>query len=191
MSSPRRCAVFLDRDGVLIESTVRDGIPRPPDAVDDVVVLPGVVDACRRLRNANYLNIIVTNQPDVARAKTSLDTVHSINALLRRILPIDDIYVCPHDDADRCPCRKPAPGMLFNAAAEHDINLEQSFMVGDRWRDIEAGREAGCRTVLVDRGYSDHPVPAAHTMVADLAHGVDWILAFRNGVVVDDRRELA
>ena len=191
MSRHHRRAVFLDRDGVIVEATVRDGVPRPPQAVEDVVVLPGVVEACQRLRQAGYLNLIVTNQPDVARGTTSMEAVWMINEFLRRLLAIDDIYVCPHDDGDRCACRKPAPGMLLDAAAEHAIDLERSFMVGDRWRDIDAGRAAGCRTVHVDRSYTHEPVPTADLKVVDLVQAVDRILAADGSVIGNEWRELA
>ncbi len=188
--SPCR-AVFLDRDGVIIETIVHEGVPRPPKAVEEVVVLPGVFEACQRLHEAGYLNVIVTNQPDVARGVTTMGTVNTINEFLRRLLSIDDVYVCPHDDDDRCSCRKPAPGMLIDAAAEHAIDLERSFMVGDRWRDIEAGRAAGCRTVHVDRSYTHEPAPTANTIVVDLVQAVEWILALDENVVGSEWRELA
>jgi D-glycero-D-manno-heptose 1,7-bisphosphate phosphatase len=185
LSHPGGRAVFLDRDGVLIESSVRDGVPHPPATLAEVTVLPGVADSCRRLQAAGYLTVVVTNQPDVARGVTPAVTVASIHAWLRRQLCLDQIYVCPHDDDDRCACRKPAPGLLLAAAADYGIDLRRSVMVGDRWRDIEAGRAAGCRTVHVDRHYLREPVAGADSVVADLPRATDWILA-TDGILAAD-----
>lgn len=176
MTDDRRFAVFLDRDGVLIDSVLREGVPRPPDTLADMVVLPGVEEACLCLREAGYVNVIVTNQPDVARGKTSATAVNEINAMLLRQLAIDDVYVCPHDDGDRCGCRKPAPGLLQAAATDYGLELGRSFIVGDRWRDVEAGRAAGCQTVFVDRSYPGEPVPNADIVVVNLLEAAKWIL---------------
>ena len=150
----RRRAVFLDRDGVLNASTVgRDGIPQPPASVDHFVLMPGVDDACRELQALGFLLIVVSNQPDVARGTQRREAVETINRRLREMVPLDDIRVCYHDDGDDCSCRKPQPGMLLAAARDWDIDLAASYMVGDRWRDIEAGARAGCVTVLINNGF--------------------------------------
>ena len=173
----RRRAVFLDRDGVLNRASVRDGIPRPPETPDDLHVLPGVEEACAALHARGFLLLVVTNQPDVARGTQRLETVEELNGLLADLLPLDEIVVCAHDDTDRCACRKPLPGMLLDAAARWNVDLGESFMVGDRWRDVEAGRRAGCTTVFLDRGYAE-PVPEApDVVVRDLREAVSWILA--------------
>jgi D-glycero-D-manno-heptose 1,7-bisphosphate phosphatase len=174
---PPRRAVFLDRDGVLIKSVVRDGRPFPVENPDQVTVLPGVRPACDSLRRAGWLLILFTNQPDVARGTTSRAAVDAINRALSRQLELDDVFVCFHDDADGCDCRKPAPGMITEAAGRWDVSLSDSVVVGDRWRDIEAGRRAGCYTVFVDHGYRE-PQPAAPDVVApSLAEALPWILA--------------
>jgi D-glycero-D-manno-heptose 1,7-bisphosphate phosphatase len=170
-----RRAVFLDRDGVLNAAVVRDGVPRPPGDVDEVEVLPGVEGACNRLRNAGFELVVVTNQPDVARGTQTMEAVRRINDALLMTLPLDEVIVCPHDDADGCACRKPKPGMLVDAAQRRGIDLSASFMVGDRWRDVEAGVRAGCRTVFVDRGYDECPVQPDAT-VSDLGEAAVWIL---------------
>ncbi len=183
MSSPdaseepgRRRAVFLDRDGVLNRSHVVDGNPRPPDSVEELELLPGVEEACRRLHDAGLLLIVVTNQPDVARGTQTMAAVEALNRELGARLPLDEVRVCPHDDGDGCDCRKPAPGMLLDAAAEHGIDLAASVMVGDRWRDVEAGRRAGCATVFVDSGYSERSPEAPDLTVRALGEAVPWIL---------------
>ena len=147
-------AVFLDRDGVLIRTIVRDGIPHPPQSLREVEILPEVPRALALLREGGFILIVVTNQPDVARGTQTRETVEQINDHLRDQLPLDGVYVCYHDNSDRCACRKPAPGMLLKAAAEHGVDLAASFMVGDRASDIAAGAAAGCRTFLIDRSYS-------------------------------------
>ena len=146
-------AVFLDRDGVRNANVVRDGRPVAPATMAEFQLLPGVEDALRRLKAAGFLLVVVTNQPDVATGRTTQATVDAMHAELRRRLPLDDIKVCVHVDADRCQCRKPKPGMMLDAAMQWNIDLSTSYLVGDRWRDIEAGRAAGCSTVFVDYGY--------------------------------------
>jgi D-glycero-D-manno-heptose 1,7-bisphosphate phosphatase len=150
---PRR-AVFLDRDGVLIRSYVRKGIPHPPQTPAGVEILPGVPEALRDLRDAGFALLVVTNQPDVARGTQTRETVEQINKHLMDTLPLDGFYVCYHDTADGCTCRKPAPGMLLRAAGENGIDLASSFMVGDRGTDIAAGAAAGCRTILIEYPHS-------------------------------------
>jgi len=173
-----RHAVFLDRDGVLNCAPVRDGRPQSPSTVEEAEILPEVPGACERLRGHGFLLIVVTNQPEVARGRLTRRSVEEINAFLRSRIPLDDVRVCYHDDPDDCDCRKPKPGMLLAAARDLNISLKRSFVVGDRWRDIEAGRRAGCRTVLIDHGYADpHPSGMDFTTYS-LSAAVDWILKF-------------
>ena len=173
MSAP---AVFLDRDGVLNAARVVEGRPYPPGDVSELNVLPGAGPSCRRLAEAGLRLIVVTNQPDVARGTQSLEAVREINDRLAAELGLDAVLVCPHDDADGCSCRKPLPGMLLQAAGAWDIDLAGSVMVGDRWRDIEAGRAAGARTVFVDRRY-DEPAPVDPDLtVSELEESVPWII---------------
>jgi len=169
-------AVFLDRDGVLNAARVIDGRPYPPADVSELDVLPGAEPSCRRLAEAGLRLIVVTNQPDVARGTQSLEAVREINDRLAAELGLDAVLVCPHDDGDGCNCRKPLPGMLLQAAGAWDIDLAASVMVGDRWRDIEAGRAAGARTVFVDRRY-DEPAPVDPDLtVSELEESVPWII---------------
>jgi D-glycero-D-manno-heptose 1,7-bisphosphate phosphatase len=170
-----RQAVFLDRDGVLNEPVIVDGRPVPPDSVDTVVVAAGAEDACLALRRAGFMLILVTNQPDIARGTRDRRTVDAINEELRARLGLDDVLVCPHDDADGCTCRKPLPGLILEAATRWDVHLGDSVMVGDRWRDIEAGRSSGCRTVLVEREYDEARATGADLVVASLREAVPWI----------------
>lgn len=152
----RRPAVFLDRDGVLTESVVVDGVPRPAHSDGTLLPLrPGVEEACARLRGAGLLLICVSNQPDVARGTADIESVNATNRELRAALNLDAVLVCPHDDRDGCECRKPLPGMLLAAADSLDVDLARSVMVGDRWRDIEAGRRAGVTTIFIDNRYDE------------------------------------
>lgn len=150
-----RRAVFLDRDGVINKSIVRAGKPYPPGHLDELEILPGVLEALERLKTAGFALIVVSNQPDVARGTTPRSQVEAINATLARALPIDVFSMCYHDSGDGCACRKPRPGMLLEAAKEWNIDLSSSYMVGDRWRDVEAGERAGCKTFFIHYGYDE------------------------------------
>jgi len=173
--NPRR-AVFLDRDGVVCRATVRDGTPYPPAEVDAVEILPGVADGLARLHKAGFRLVVVTNQPDIARGTQGRDVVDAIHAHLASMLPIDEFRVCMHDDRDACTCRKPKPGLLEEAARAANIDVAASFMVGDRWRDVEAGRAAGCRTVFIDYHYEERRPQDPDVTVSSFVHAVDWIL---------------
>ena len=172
-----RRAVFLDRDGVINRAFLRGGVPRPPSSLDELEILPGVPEALARLKSAGFRLIVVTNQPDVARGVLSRESVEAVHDMLSAQLPLDEVRVCWHDDVDRCRCRKPGPGMLLDAAREANLDLTSSYMVGDRWRDVEAGKRAGCITVFVDHGYDEPRPPVPDARVGSLAEGADWILA--------------
>jgi D-glycero-D-manno-heptose 1,7-bisphosphate phosphatase len=164
--------VFLDRDGVLNEVVVREGHPYAPESLAALATYPDVPGSLARLKQAGFALVVVTNQPDVARGLQTREVVEAINAHLAAVLPLDDVRVCYHDDSDGCACRKPLPGLL-TAAPRYD--LTGSYIVGDRWRDVEAGQQAGCRTVFIDRGYAERR-PAADAHVRSLSEAVDWIL---------------
>jgi D-glycero-D-manno-heptose 1,7-bisphosphate phosphatase len=169
-------AVFLDRDGVLNRLLVRDGHAYAPGAPADLEILPGVPESLAELRAAGFVLIAVTNQPDVSRGLITRSGVEEIHAVMRRLLPLTDIRCCFHDDADRCACRKPAPGLLYASAVDHDVTLATSFMVGDRWRDIEAGRRAECTTVLLDHPVEESVPVASDMRAVDLPDAVRQIL---------------
>jgi D-glycero-D-manno-heptose 1,7-bisphosphate phosphatase len=177
--SPNR-AVFLDRDGVLVRAFVRDDVPRPARTLEELELLPGVADACADLRAAGFLLICVTNQPDIARGTVTAAEVDRLNDRVRELLGLDDVVTCPHDDADDCDCRKPRPGLLLRAAARFDVDLAASVMVGDRWRDIEAGRAAGCRTVFVQHGYGERQPEDPDLVTDGLPAAVSWIVNWGN-----------
>ena len=170
--------MFLDRDGVLNKVVFRAGVLGSPRDPAELEIVPEAAAALSQLRAAGFLLVCVTNQPEVARGELRIDRLEAINAVIRRQLPLDDLLVCCHQDADGCHCRKPKPGMLLEAAGRHNIDLQASFMVGDRWRDVEAGAAAGCRTAFLDGGYEDRaPAVAPNATVSSLDAAVAWILA--------------
>jgi D-glycero-D-manno-heptose 1,7-bisphosphate phosphatase len=175
MSQPRP-AVFLDRDGVLNRTVVRDGVPHPPDTAAEVEILPGVGEALARLVERRLPLIVVTNQPDVARGAQTRDEVERINQHVGKQLGLTAFHVCFHDTPDNCACRKPKPGLLMEAARAYNIDLRRSFMVGDRWSDVAAGQAAGCRTLLIDLPYSQSGRCSPDARVKDLGEAVDQIL---------------
>jgi len=178
LAGRKQRAVFLDRDGVLNEAIVREGRPYPPASLAELRIVSEAAAALRRLKDAGFLLIVVSNQPDVGRGTQSREAVEELNAAVRRALPIDDFYVCFHDGAEGCDCRKPKPGLLVKAAGERNIDLGSSFMVGDRWRDVDAGAAAGCRTVLIDYGYKERgPEKEPDWRVGGLIEAADRILA--------------
>lgn len=156
MSPPKsKKAVFLDRDGVLNKCLLRDGKPYPPSSLEQLEILFGVESSAKRLKENGFLLVVVTNQPDVARGTMSKETVEDINRFLKIKLNIDEFRTCYHDSKDGCSCRKPLPGAILDASQSWGIDLSLSFMVGDRWRDVEAGQAAGVKTVFIDYGYHE------------------------------------
>jgi D-glycero-D-manno-heptose 1,7-bisphosphate phosphatase len=170
-----RRAVFLDRDGVINAAVVRDGKPYAPQDVAALEILPGVAAALEQLGRDGFVRVVVTNQPDVARGSQTRERIEAIHDRMRRELELDAIYACFHDDDDRCACRKPMPGMLLDAARALDLDLASSFMIGDRWRDIDAGIAAGCRTVFVNHHYQERQPTTFDAEVASLAEAAAWI----------------
>ena len=170
-----RRAIFLDRDGVLNRAIVRDGKPYPPDSLAQLELTPGI-EELSRLKDLGFLLVVVTNQPDVARGKQTRQAVEEIHRYIGAWVPIDFFRTCYHDDAENCTCRKPKPGLLTEAADEYDIDLSGSYMVGDRWRDVDAGAAAGCRTVWIDYGYRERgPTAPADARVGNVCEAVRWI----------------
>jgi D-glycero-D-manno-heptose 1,7-bisphosphate phosphatase len=176
-AGPRRAA-FLDRDGVINRPVVRDGKPYPPPDLSSFELYPDASDACRLLKSEDLLLVVVTNQPDVGRGLQARDVVEAMHRRLREALSLDRIEVCfDPDDV----CYKPAPGMLLRAAEALEIDLRRSYMVGDRWRDVDCGRAAGCTTVFIDRGYREPLRSAADFTVYDLLQAAELIKERESG----------
>lgn len=171
-----RRAVFMDRDGVLNRVVMRAGNPSSPRSLAEFAVVGGAAAVLRTLRRAGYLLIVATNQPEVARRLQEPALVEEMHRRLRAALPLDDIRVCWHDERHRCGCRKPEPGLLLQAAAEWEIELSRSYMIGDRLKDIDAGRRAGCRTILLSRPYNRGDESRADYCAASLRDACAWIL---------------
>jgi D-glycero-D-manno-heptose 1,7-bisphosphate phosphatase len=171
-----RAAVFLDRDGVINASRLEAGVPLPPREPEDFRLLPGVPESCQVLADAGLVLVVVTNQPDLARGTLRPEALEAMHRIMRSALPLDEVVVCPHDDADGCPCRKPRPGMILDAARRLDLNLNQSVVVGDRWRDIEAGRRAGVATIHIDWGHAEPLRGEADATFSNLHDATDRIL---------------
>jgi len=167
-------AVFLDRDGVLNEVVVENGIPLSPRRAEELRVVAGSLEAIARLQQRGLRVFVASNQPDVARGHLAPEEAARITAVLREALPLDDVAVCPHDDADGCACRKPEPGLLVAVARRWGVDLSRSYMVGDTWKDVAAGRRAGCHTILLRRDYN--AAAQADTVVQTLGEAVDFIL---------------
>jgi len=152
--SQKRKAVFFDRDGVINKVTIQNGIPSSPREYRNFELVEGIADVLKQLKARNYVLIIVTNQPDIARGLLPMAECMKMHTFIRKTLSVDDIVLCPHDDEDECSCRKPKSGMLVSTAARWSIDLTQSFIIGDTWRDAAAGRAAGCSVIIVDKPYN-------------------------------------
>lgn len=162
-------AVFLDRDGVINRSLVRNGKPYAPVVVDEFEIYPDVPDSIAVLKASGYLVIVITNQPDLSTGKQTFESLDLIHQRLKNLCLVDDIKICPHTDAHGCTCRKPSPGMLMESAKEWGIDLSKSFMVGDRWRDVAAGQAAGCKQVFfIDHGYQEKKPSPPFTLINSL-----------------------
>ena len=157
-------AAFLDRDGVLNVLVYRpeEGIWDSPYRLEEFKLVAGAAEAVRLLKELGLLAIVVSNQPGVAKGKCTLEFLELLNQKIREELAregafLDDIYYCLHHSdgvvrpyARICECRKPKPGLLFKAAKDHNVDLASSYLVGDRPADVEAGRSAGCKTIMVE-----------------------------------------
>jgi D-glycero-D-manno-heptose 1,7-bisphosphate phosphatase len=175
-TSAMRRAVFLDRDGVINRAVLRHGKPYPPQGVEDFSIYPDAPRACQMLQEAGFVLVVVTNQPDVGRGLQSMDVVEAMHARMTAALPIDRIEACYEPDQETSRFHKPAPGMLLRAASQLSLNLAESYMVGDRWRDIDCGYAAGCTTVLIDRGYPEGLRREPHFRAGSLREAAEIIL---------------
>lgn len=168
-------AIFLDRDGVINKTSVREGKPYPPSNIEELIILDGVQDSLHLSKKLGFLNIIVTNQPDIGTGKQSLEALAQIHEHIKKTLTIDDIFVCIHVDFDQCSCRKPLPGMLFAAQEKWQIDFEKSFLIGDRWRDIGAAQAVGCESFFIDYGYNEQRPALPYRTASSLKEAVHKI----------------
>lgn len=175
--TPRSKAVFLDRDGVINESAVRDGKPYAPRLLSEFRLFQGVPEAIADLKKAGFIVIVVTNQPDVGHGFIEQSTLDAMHSQLKTSAPVDEILVCPHRQDAGCDCRKPKPGLILDAMQRWNIQAEGSYMVGDRWNDVVAGKAAGLYTIFLDRGYSEKLTTPPDLTVRSLREAASNILA--------------
>jgi D-glycero-D-manno-heptose 1,7-bisphosphate phosphatase len=175
-----RRAVFLDRDGVLNRIVIRNRMPYPPAHVEEFELYEDVLEGCARLKAANFLLVVITNQPDVGRGSRSREDVEAMNLKMRKLLPLlDRIEVCYHAGrryGEICDCRKPRPGMIVRAAATLNIDPKRSYVIGDRWRDVDCAHAAGCQAIFIERGYNEALRGTPDHIVTDFTEAVDAVL---------------
>jgi D-glycero-D-manno-heptose 1,7-bisphosphate phosphatase len=167
-------AIFLDSDGVLNTAIMKQGKPVAPTNLTELEIPDEVKPSLDRLKTAGYLLICVTNKPDIERGLMTQEAVDAIFDKMRHDLPLDDVFICYVENSA---CYKPKPGLLLDAAKQYDIDLAQSYMIGDRWRDVGAGQNAGCKTIWINRGYAENePDPPADYTAYSLTEATQWIL---------------
>jgi D-glycero-D-manno-heptose 1,7-bisphosphate phosphatase len=148
--------VFYDRDGVINYLVPKDGEFTSPRTIEELQIYWDVKDVLLELREEGFLNFIVTNQPGIARGYVKEYDVVKMHKYIMENLAIDDIFMCPHDDSDNCPCRKPKIGKILQAASKYNFKFLNSFFVGDTWRDVEAAERANCYSIVIDRPYNQN-----------------------------------
>ncbi|SVE45152.1 uncharacterized protein METZ01_LOCUS498006, partial [marine metagenome] len=165
---------------VINRALVSDGRPFPPPSLDKLEILPDVPESLRLLKENGFLLIVVTNQPDVGRGTQKQETVEKMHTYLLNQLPLDDIYVCWHGQDGECECRKPSSGMLSQAAEKYGVDFQQSYLIGDRWKDIDAGKKVGCKTIFLDYQYNEllHSQPDFTT--TSTIRASEWIISQSN-----------
>lgn len=170
-----RQAVFLDRDGVINRVPLRDGQPVTPRRFEEFEFVEDIAGEVRRIKAAGFLTFVITNQPDVARGLLPPEELERMSAAIRSHLSVDEVWVCPHDDADKCSCRKPKPGMVDLAREKYAIDVGRSFLIGDSWKDMELAARVGCRGILLDAPYNQGLY--GFERVRDIRAAVDLILS--------------
>lgn len=148
-------AIFLDRDGVINRVIMHNGIPNPPIRLSDVYLITGIKELIKKWHDDGYIVIVITNQPDVANNIVTKNKVDKINKYLKSEVMFDDIFVCYHNGNDNCNCRKPKVGLFIEAKTKYNIDFSKSYMIGDRWKDMEAGEKVGCKTIFIDNNYEE------------------------------------
>ena len=168
-------AVFLDRDGVVNKALVINGTPFSPRSVQEVEITQEASKCVNRLEKLGFEIAIITNQPDIARAKTTISKVNEIHDFIKEATGIKNFFICPHDDSDNRECRKPKIGLLLQAAKLLNIDLKRSYLIGDRWKDIEAGQSAGCRSIFINNNYVEKAPNFPYIEVQSLSEATQLI----------------
>lgn len=172
-------AIFLDRDGVINNPVISEGKPYAILRIGQIHVIDGIKELIERWHIEGYFVFMVSNQPDIANHIVSQSKVNKINNYLKSQVLLDDIFVCPHNDADKCNCRKPKTGLFLQANEKYEIDFSQSYVIGDRWKDIEAGKNIGCKTIFVDYDYKEKK-PKNPDIVVTKVSDIDKIWSFIN-----------
>jgi D-glycero-D-manno-heptose 1,7-bisphosphate phosphatase len=167
-------AVFLDRDGIINKVLIKEGKVCSPRTMAEFEWMDDIIESVKIFKEIGFKIIVVTNQPDIARGKMAKEILAAMTNLIYSTLMVDDVLVCPHDDLDGCNCRKPSPGLILEASGKWDVDCRQSFMIGDSWKDMSAGRAAGCTTILIDQYYNQGT--EGHYRVKDLKGAVEIIV---------------
>jgi len=178
-----RKAIFLDRDGTLNKAYIKNGLPISPSSLNKFKIIKGVKKSINRLKKLNFLCILITNQPDVFRGKISKKTVVKMNSYIKKKIKLDDMFVCYHDNEHNCSCRKPKPGLLVKASKKWKIDLNKSFMIGDRWKDILAGKKVGCKTIFINNNYKNDKKVKADFTFKSLLKAVNKIEKLRKNII--------
>src|SRR2546425_1474666 len=175
-------AVFIERDGILNEVGVGPKNPIVPLTLEEFRIKKEAEPSLKKLKKAGFVLIVTSNQPGLSRGYQSRRELDRMHDLVKRCFPIDDLMICPHDESDHCPCRKPRPGLLIEAAFKWHLNLDHSFVISDKWQDAEAARTAGCTSLLLKSPY----VGQVHHdfVLSDLETIVEKILRLKQHVEV-------
>lgn len=168
-------AVFVERDGILNEVQAGPKHPIIPLTLEEFKINPKAKAPLRTLKDAGFVIIVTTNQPGLTRGYQSRRELDLMHDLIRRSFPIDDLFLCGHDEADHCPCRKPRPGLMIEAAFKWHLNLDHSFVISDKWQDAEAARTAGCTSLLlkspwIGQGHHDFVLPNLKFIADKIIH---------------------
>jgi D-glycero-D-manno-heptose 1,7-bisphosphate phosphatase len=157
--------VFLDRDGVVNKIILKERRPYSPRELDQLEILEGVRDAVQIFQKLRFKVVVITNQPEISRGLITEDLTIEMHNKIREETGIESFYFCRHDDFHDCECRKPKAGMLLKAAEELNLDFSQSYLVGDRWKDIHAGQKVGCKCYFIDNHYDEpRPILPFHTV---------------------------
>lgn len=173
-----RSAIFFERDGILNDCRVERGQQLTPRTLEDFRVNVTACEPLQKLKNAGFLLLAITNQPGISRGYLSRRELDLMHIVLRKKMPLDDLLMCAHDEMDHCPCRKPSPGLIREAAFKHKLDLDRCFVVSDKWQDAQAAHNAGCTSILLDspwigKGHHDFVLPNLNAIVEKIL----WLAA--------------
>jgi D-glycero-D-manno-heptose 1,7-bisphosphate phosphatase len=178
-----KAAIFLERDGILNLCRVERGQQYTPRTLDEFKVNPDALEPLQRLKAAGFLLLATTNQPGISRGYLSRRELDLMHIVLRKKLPLDDLFMCTHDEMDHCNCRKPHPGLIREAAFKHKLDLDRCFVVSDKWQDAQCAHNAGCTSILLDspwigKGHHDFVLPNLDAIVTKVlqSHATPLVL---------------